>query len=219
MRCGDTGPAPTSPRASDADRRARSARPILYSAVVSVADDERGLVRAAAAGDEDAFAVLMRRHEGRVRATCVRIVGNPTAADDCVQEAFTQAWRALGRFDGRSLFGTWLYRIAANAALQALRRRRPEEVLVDELPAGTASNVPGPDIDRVDRERVRAVVRLRLLELPETLRVPVVLRDVEEWSNDEIAEALGVTLAAAKARIHRGRLQLRALVAGEFPDR
>ena len=201
------------------DRGARSARSILYSAVVSVADDERRLVRAAAAGDEDAFAILMRRHEGRVRATCLRIVGNPTAADDCVQEAFAQAWRALGRFDGRSLFGTWLYRIAANAALQALRRRRPGEVLVDELPAGLASKVPGPDIDRVDRERVRAIVRLRLLELPETLRVPVVLRDVEEWSNDEIADALGVTLAAAKARIHRGRLQLRVLLAGDFPDR
>jgi len=186
---------------------------------VSVADDERGLVRAAAAGDGDAFAVLMRRHEGRVRATCLRIVGDPTAADDCVQEAFAQAWRAVGRFDGRALFGTWLYRIAANAALQMLRRRRPEEVLVDELPVAIASNAPGPDIDPFDRERVRSVVRLRLLELPETLRVPVVLRDVEEWSNDEIADALGVTLAAAKARIHRGRLQLRALLANDFPDR
>ncbi len=182
-------------------------------------DDERALVRAAATGDEDAFADLVRRHEGRVRAICARILANdPASIDDCVQDTFSQAWRALARFDGRSLFGTWLYRIASNEALQTLRRRRPEELLVDEMPVSIRARTPGPGIERIDRERVRATVRARLLELPESLRVPVVLRDIEEWSNEEIAQALELSLPAAKARVHRGRMRLRVLLAADFPE-
>ena len=195
-------------------------RSSVYSAAVTPGDDERALVRAAATGDQDAFADLVRRHEGRVRATCGRILANdPASTDDCVQDTFTQAWRALARFDGRALFGTWLYRIASNEALQALRRRQPHELLVDEMPLSTRAQTPGPGIERIDRERVRATVRSRLLELPESLRVPVVLRDIEEWSNEDIAAALELSLPAAKARIHRGRMRLRELLAADFPER
>lgn len=161
----------------------------------------------------------MRRHEGRVRATCARILGDAGSPDDCVQDTYTKAWKALPAFGQRSSFGTWLYRIAANEALQALRRRRPQEVLVDELPDSSDARTPGPGIERLDRERVREIVRTRLFELPDVLRVPVVLRDVHEWSNEEIAEALGVSLPAAKARIHRGRMRLRQSLAADLPDR
>ena len=176
-------------------------------------------MQAAAGGDADAFAVLMARHAGRVRATCLRIVRDPVEVDDCVQNCFLNAWRALDRFDGRSQVGTWLYRIAANEALQALRRRRSQEILVDELPADAVSNAPGPSIERIDADRVRGIVRARLMELPDSLRIPVVLRDVEEWSNVEIADALGLSLPGAKARIHRGRMRLRELLATDFPER
>ncbi len=180
---------------------------------------EHDLVAAAAAGDADAFADLVRRHGPRVRATCLRIVGDDAGADDCAQDAFAKAWRALGGFDRRSAFATWLYRIATNEALQAVRRRRPQEVLVEEAPAAAVSREPGPGIDRIARAEVRDVVRRRLLELPEMLRIPVVLRDVEEWSNEEIATALELSVPAAKARIHRGRMRLRELLAQDFPER
>ncbi len=186
---------------------------------MSASGSESDLVAAAAAGDADAFAALMRTNEGRVRATCRRILGDATATEDCAQDTFTNAWRALSRFDRRSAFATWLYRIAANEALQALRRRRPLEVLTGEPPPDAASDTPGPGIERIDRAEVRAVVRRRLLELPDALRIPVVLRDVEEWSNEEIAVALGLSVPAAKARIHRGRMRLRELLPVDFPDR
>ncbi len=186
---------------------------------MSTSESESDLVAAAAAGDADAFASLMRTHEGRVRATCRRILGDATATEDCTQDTFTNAWRALSRFDRRSAFATWLYRIAANEALQALRRRRPLEVLTDEPPLDAASDIPGPGIERIGRDEVRAVVRKRLLELPDALRIPVVLRDVEDWSNEEIATAIGLSVPATKARIHRGRMKLRALLALDFPDR
>ena len=197
----------------------RASAALVYSGPVEASDQEQALVRSAAAGDAASFETLMRRHEGRVRATCARILGDAGSPDDCVQDAFTKAWKALPAFGGRSSFGTWLYRIAANEALQTLRRRKPREILVDELPDGSGPQTPGPGIDRLDRERVRAIVRNRLFDLPEALRVPVVLRDVHEWSNEEIAEALGLSLPAAKARIHRGRMRLRALLAVDLPDR
>ena len=197
----------------------RVSAPLVYSGRVEGSDQERALVRSAAAGDAASFATLMRAHEGRVRATCARILGDAGSPDDCVQEAFAKAWKALPTFGERASFGTWLYRIAANEALQALRRRKPQEVLSDELPDCSGAQTPGPGIDRLDRERVRAIVRCRLLELPDALRVPVVLRDVHEWPNEEIAEALGLSLPAAKARIHRGRMRLRELLAADLPDR
>ena len=197
----------------------RALAPLIYSGRMEASDQEQALVRSAAAGDAASFATLMRRHEGRVRATCARILGAAGSPDDCVQDAFTKAWKALPTFGERSSFGTWLDRIAANEALQAIRRRKPQEILVDELPDSFGAQTPGPGIDRLDRERVREIVRNRLFELPDALRVPVVLRDVHEWSNEEIAEALGVSLPAAKARIHRGRMRLRELLAVDLPDR
>lgn len=195
---------------------ARGASWVILAAV----DEEEAAIDAARGGDEAAFAMLVRGHEGRVRATCRRILNDASMVEDCAQRAFTSAWRALGRFDGRARFSTWLYRIATNEALQMRRRERPDELLVDELPADArAARVAGPDTARLEREELRAIVRARLAELPDGLRIPVILRDVEEWSNEEIARELGLSLPAAKARIHRGRLLLRALLAQDLPER
>jgi RNA polymerase sigma-70 factor (ECF subfamily) len=185
---------------------------------VDQARDDDALVQAAKTGDERAFESLVAQHRGRIRATCARILSDPASCDDCEQQTLMQAWRALARFDGRSRFSTWLYRVAANEALQILRRRRPQELLVDDLPPLAADDAPGPGIEGVERERVRMIVRRRLAELPDTLRVAVVLRDIEEWSNEEVAEALGVSVPAAKARIHRGRMRLRELLVADLPE-
>jgi RNA polymerase sigma-70 factor (ECF subfamily) len=188
--------------------------------------DEQALVRLAIAGDPTAFEQLARRHGGRIRAVCDRILAGLSVVDDCVQESLTSAWRSLAGFDNRSLLSTWLHRIAVNEALQLLRRRRPREVPFDHLGGegdaerpGVWASRPGPDLGGIDDSVLRDAVRQRLLELPDYLRVAVALRDVEEWSNEEIARTLGLTLAATKARIHRGRLRLRATLGADFPER
>ena len=189
-------------------------RATLYSVAVAV-DSDAELVHAARGGDESAFAELVRRHEHRVFGVCRRMLADSREAEECAQDAFVQAWRHLDRFAERAQLSTWLHRIAVNEALQRLRRRRVVEVGLDEhvgvvdLMRRVDDWSTRPDIHAQDAA-FRAHLDHRLIELPDPLRVAVVLRDVEGLSNQEVADALELSLAAAKARIHRGRMQLRA---------
>jgi RNA polymerase sigma-70 factor (ECF subfamily) len=132
-----------------------------------------------------------------------------------VQDTFVQAWRNLDRFRGDAAPYTWLYRIAVN---EALMRRRRKTLPTSELRETTVSG--GEDESAAADTRAFLIERLRAL--PAEYRVAVVLRDVEGLSNDEVARVLGISLAAAKSRIHRGRMQLRAELErwerGETPD-
>lgn len=179
----------------------------------SPADD--ALVAAAVSGDRSALDRLLRQHYPRVLAVCRRITGNDADAADAAQEALLAIVRGLARFDGRSSFATWVYRIATNASLDELRRRRrrplmlvreeqdrdPETQLVDS----TADLHPQRLVDHMLLARA-------LLDLPEDFRVAVVLRDVADLDYAEIAEVLTLPLGTVKSRIARGRSLLAVAV-------
>lgn len=160
---------------------------------------------------------LLRRHYDRVHAVCRRITGSEADAADAAQEAMIAIVRALPRFDSRSSFGTWAYRIATNASLDELRRRRRRPVLTDARTMGDAREAAEPldhaDPDstlRLDAIAERMSLDAALLALPESFRVPVVLRDVADLDYAEIAEVLDVPIGTVKSRIARGRAALAA---------
>ena len=161
------------------------------------------LVARARAGDVAAFEALYRRYAGRIHGLCLRMTGSVPVAEDCVQEAFVQAWQNLDRFEGRSAFGTWLHRIAVNRVLSAQRaeRRRPAILVAagedGEDPWGPAPATPYAGAD-LDLERAVA-------SLPDGARNVFVLHAVYGFSHEETAGMLGVATGTCKAQLHRAR--------------
>lgn len=167
------------------------------------------LVAAAQAGDTRAMDLLLRRHYDRVHAVCRRIAGGTRDADDAAQEAMIRVVRNLDRFDGRSAFGTWVYRIATNTALDELRKRKRRPQLHAVTDEDDHRLLDGPT-DRIAHREVDAVVdRITiddaLADLPEDFRAAVVMRDVGDLDYSEIATALDLPIGTVKSRIARGR--------------
>jgi RNA polymerase sigma-70 factor (ECF subfamily) len=176
--------------------------------------------------DEAAFERLVRRHGGRMLAVARRFFPDEQDARDVVQDAFLAAHRALAGFDGRAQLATWLHRVVVNAALMKLRRRRRrrEEAIDDLLPLFDEQGQrvvdrpewePASDL-LVQRAETRARVRACIDRLPEAYRAVLLLRDIEELDTDEASRLLGITLHAAKTRLHRARQALRTLLAREL---
>ena len=174
---------------------------------------------AAQAGDRGALDALLRRHHDRLYALCRRVTGSDADGADACQEALVAIVRGLDRFDGRSAFGTWAYRVATNACLDELRRRRrrPEPGLPDDadeaqsgLGAGLGGSGAGDAFGAVD---TRLEVDAALAQLPTDFRVAVVLRDLCGLAYEEIAEVTGVPVGTVRSRIARGRGALVPLLA------
>jgi RNA polymerase sigma-70 factor, ECF subfamily len=161
------------------------------------------LVTRAQAGRQDAFEELVRRHRDPVFRVALRMLGDDGDAEDATQDAFVQAWRGLGGFRADAAFSTWMYRIVTNRCLNLLRARRR----TDPLPAEREAPASRPDRIAEARWQVadleRAIARLT----PEQ-RAPLVLRELEGCSYEEIAETLEVSVTAVKSRLHRARLEL-----------
>jgi RNA polymerase sigma-70 factor (ECF subfamily) len=159
------------------------------------------LVRRAQGGDQLAFEGVYRQTSGRVYALCLRMCGDGDRAVELVQDVFVRVWERLGSFRGDSRFTTWLHRLTVNLILQDRRsrgRRRAREVSAPDLErfGRTAKKaMPGT---RVDLERAIAA-------LPDKARRVLVLRDVQGYKYDEIAQMTGVSLGTVKAQIHRAR--------------
>ena len=177
---------------------------------------EHELIRRARAGDQDAFAELVAIHADRVYGALRRFGLDASEADEVAQEVFLRAWRGLARFEERARFSTWLYRIAFNEAQRRLSRRAP--LTVEPDPAGddpVVSLPEAPDLGPQARalgHEFEQTLASALAQLPVEWRAAVVLRDIEGLSTKEAAEVLGVRQAAFKSRLHRGRMQLRALL-------
>ena len=173
-------------------------------------DDE--LVSAARQGDAAAMDALLRRHYDRVHAVCRRIAGSTRDADDAAQEAMIRIVRNLDKFDGRSAFGTWAYRIATNTSLDELRKRkrRPQLHVVpgDDDRPGAHEQADENAHRVVESVADRMAIDEALAELPDDFRVPVVMRDVGDLDYSEIADELGVPVGTVKSRIARGRKML-----------
>lgn len=183
----------------------------------SVKADERQTVAAAQAGDRVALERLLRDHQPQIHAVCRRITGNDADALDATQEALIAIVRGLPRFDGRARFSTWAYRIATNACLDELRRRRRRPVvgLPDREGSGEpVDHRPGPADGVADRIDIDAA----LAELPHDFRAAVVLRDLCQLDYAEIAEVLEIPAGTVRSRIARGRALLADRLAGNQTD-
>lgn len=191
---------------------------------LNIYGDEEALLAGLRSGDRHACACLLKRFAPHVYAVALRMTGDPDEAEDVLQETFISACKHVQEFEGRSALGTWLHRIAANAALMRLRRHTPDEVSLDQ-PLAT---LEGDDIPReiadwtfypaghaLDGE-TRQVIEQAIAQLPETLRTVFILREIEGLSTEETADMLGIGLSAAKVRLHRARLRLRELLTPYF---
>ena len=174
------------------------------------------------AGDAAAYETLVRANTPRLLRVARRFLRAEEDARDAVQDAFVSAFKSLASFAEGSMLSTWLHRILINACLMRLRsqRRRPEEDIEQYLPTfredghQTMSSVPWADTPEsaAERSQLCALVRSSIDELPDTYRVVLLLRDIEELSTEETAEVLGITPNAVKVRLHRARQALRTLL-------
>lgn len=175
--------------------------------------DEAAWVARAAEGDGEAYRFLVDRYQDQIYSVAFRLMKDGDAAGDVAQDAFVRAWRALPRFESRSKFSTWLYRIAINLCYDRLARRPgAAEVALEDLmetgqePATLESGAQAA----LEEDEGQAAFGEALAALSDTYRVPFVLRQIEERSYEEIAEALGITVNNAKVRVHRAREMMMA---------
>jgi RNA polymerase sigma-70 factor (ECF subfamily) len=209
-------PTPTQP----ADAFGGAARP------ASAATDEE-LVARARAKDFEAFEELLDRYENKVFRLAYRFVRNDTDAQEILQDTFLSIWRKLDTFKGDAKFSSWLYRVAANAALMRLRaQRRHPEISTEELPSGYLDDhgqLPAvgenwakrPD-DQLQSAELRQHIEAAVDALPELYRTVFLIRDVEGLSTEETAEVLDISVPTVKTRLHRARIALRDAITSYF---
>lgn len=169
--------------------------------------DDFELAAAAAAGELEAFGELIRRHQDFVYGSVLRVVKNPTLAEDISQDCFLRAYRALPDFRGESQVRSWLYRIAHNLAINAVTRRReyPTEIMPEIL----ASGEDGP-AHSAEMGDLAAAMAEAIEALPEDLKQPLVLRELQHLSYEEISAELDLPLNTVRTRIFRARRGLQA---------
>ena len=184
------------------------------------------LVEMTQAGENRAFDELVRRYRDRVYRLAIKILRHEEDAAEALQDAFLSAYRGLPNFKRESRFSTWLYRIATNASLMKLRRRREGHVSYEQSqnPDGEGEPLAIPDWSQQPLEDVldaetRDVLGREVDLLPANEKEVFVLRDIMEQSNADVAEELGLTVAAVKSRLHRARLHLRDRMNRYFKDR
>jgi RNA polymerase sigma-70 factor (ECF subfamily) len=186
--------------------------------------DESTLVAQAREGDALAFGELVRRYEGRIFRLALHITQNREDAEDVLQETFLKAYEHLDQFQGNSKFYTWIVRIAVNQSLMKLRRRKSDRsVSLDEtIDTGEDTIVReiaawGEDPEeRFSREELGELLDTAIKGLEPPYRSVFVLRDIEDLSTEETADALGLSIPAVKSRLLRARLQLREKLTRQF---
>ncbi len=179
------------------------------------------------AGDPIAFAKFVEENQSKIYNLALRMLNDPQEAEDVLQETFLNAYKALPDFEGRSSLSTWIYRIASNASLMHLRKKQPPTVSVDEpLELDAGDSLPRqlvdwssmPEEELLNNES-RQMMDEAVAELPESLRIVFVLRDIEGLSTAETGEVLGLSEGAVKTRLHRARLWLRDRLSVYFIER
>ena len=198
------------------------------SASPSADVDEGALLVALRAKDPAAYETFVRCHGGRMLAVARRLLVNEADAQDAVQDAFLNAFRAIDGFQGGARLSTWLHRIVVNAALMKVRtrNRRGEEPIDPFLPVFREGGVPAHPttewktvgMDALARDEARALVRQAIDRLPESYRNVLVLRDIEGFDTAETSNLLNLTPSAVKIRLHRARQALRALLEPRFRE-
>lgn len=179
-------------------------------------------------GDRTEFARLLEAYSGQIYRLGMKMLNNPQDAEDVLQETFIKAFNNIDRFEGRSKISTWLYRIASNEALMLLRKRKVQILSVDEPLIGDDDPAESPQEivdwcclpeDELMSTESQAVLDRSVSQLPESLRVVFLLRDIEGLSTRETAEVLEMTETAVKTRLSRARMRLRELLSTYYSER
>jgi RNA polymerase sigma-70 factor (ECF subfamily) len=186
-----------------------------------VSDEELlARIRKVGEGDLRPFEELVRRYQKKVTTNCRYLSGSPDDAEDLAQEVFMKVYFGLAGFEGRSSFNTWVQRIKSNHCINFVKKKKLATVDLETPGVEGASGVPPKAERELEKEAARVRVGEVLLKMSETLRIPLVLRDMDGMAYDEIAEELGIGLSATKMRIKRGREEFRRLMSspdGEAP--
>jgi RNA polymerase sigma-70 factor (ECF subfamily) len=179
---------------------------------------DRELVEAARSGDAEAFGALVRRHQKRIYRLALHLLRNGTEAEDVTQETFVRAYGAIGRFDGRSEPFTWIYRIAVNLSLNAIRSRKPnrnavapDDPRIEGLLIETRGGAANPAEASADRELALALLD-GMDTLSDTLRTTLVLVTIDGLSHTDAAQVLGCPEGTVAWRVHEARRKLRAFL-------
>lgn len=165
------------------------------------------LVQKCLSGDRQAFAVIVQRYQKQIYSLAYRLTNNPDDAQDLAQEVFIKVYQVLAKYDGNRPFFPWMYKVATNVCYTQLRRKPSQEVPLDKI-IEFGPLVPvspdGPE-SQFERKELQRLVHQALAELPENYRVPMVLRYLEEFSYQEIADAMDLPLTTIETRLYRGR--------------
>lgn len=179
--------------------------------------NERELIARLQKRDEAAFEELIRQYEKKVYTLCFRMCGNSEDAEEAAQDAFLALWRGIDRFRQESSLSTWIYRLATNACIDTLRRRKKQSGSVslddEELFVDAVDTSPQPQ-ETVEHREARKLLQEGLSALPEEYRKVLILREIEGLSYTEIAECASLELGTVKSRISRGRSLLRNFLSG-----
>ena len=186
--------------------------------------DESALVARAQAGDSEAFGELVSRYQNKIYRLAKHITQNDEDAEDVLQEAFLKAYEHLGGFQGNSKFYTWIVRIAVNEALMKLRKRKSDRTVPLDEPVDTGEEMVNREIavwednpeQRYSHEEMQQILNEAVQDLKPDFRTVFALRDIEELSTEETAEALGISIPAVKSRLLRARLALREKLTRKF---
>lgn len=183
-------------------------------------EDDLDLVKRAKEGDREAFEELFRKHSNKVFSIAYRVTGNASDAEDLCQEVFIQVIRKIDTFQGRASFSTWLYRIAVNRSRDCLRKKKRshESLSMDDDDQGAAERIAAdnsgkgePESSVIEKEQ-QEKVQAALAELPTSLRIPLVLHELEDMKYEEIGVLLRMPVGTVKSRIFRARVKLADLI-------
>jgi RNA polymerase sigma-70 factor (ECF subfamily) len=171
--------------------------------------EELELIHRSQAGDTEAFGELVTKYRSKLFTMACAMVGNENDAWDLAQEGFLKAWQSIHRFQGRSSFYTWLYRITINVTTDSLRRqsRRSEVELDDAIP----SFLPGPGVN-FERAEIREQVYAALAQLTPEHRAVIVLKEIEDLHYHEIADILKLSIGTVMSRLFYGRKKLQSIL-------
>lgn len=184
-----------------------------------VNEQEEKWIEAACLGDVKAFEALMGQYEKRIYTICLRLLNESHEAYDAVQEVCIKIWRQMDRFRGESMFSTWVYRIATNTCLDRLRQRKKKLKVVGLNEAIDEKDVQGVGVDPwedvssylAEREKEK-ILWQGINEMKESHRMIIILRDIEGYAYEEIAQFLGISVGTVKSRLSRARFQLKKIL-------
>lgn len=196
--------------------------------VIGIQPEESSIVSDLKAGSEEAFAWLIAKYHQQIFSLIARTIPDPSDAADLVQEVFVKVYRGIGSFNGDAGLRTWIYRIALHEASNQRRwwcRHKRQEITIDAQTGldregeavclkDTLIDAHDSPFDRAAQEEIRARVEEELRSVPEPFRTAVVLRDIEGFSYEEVAEILNVQVGTVKSRLMRGRAHLKTRLAG-----